>query len=269
VHPELLRFLAELEAHFRGDERCLGMFLSGSIGRGTTDEYSDIDVAVVVVDEHYEAVRDELRPHCERLAGPIAAWLPEGDRPEFVNYAFLFEAGDEVLLSDVEVVSRRVFQESRMRPDRILFDRTGLLQAATGSVTSRPVTAQALARDVTNYWVYCYLSGKYFRRKDLYKLLYVQGVLFQTHLRVLNALESEEQWRWWAGDIQRLDAEKRQELLAYFPSPSLDAIAPALAREADLFSQDAQAACRKRGIPYDPGEEAAVRRHLEQMGVIG
>jgi predicted nucleotidyltransferase len=133
MHHELICFLGELEAHFRGDERCLGMYLLGSIGKGTEDELSDVDVAVVVRDEAYPAVTAELRPVCERLAGPIAAWLPEGESPGFCNYAFLFEAGSDVLLCDAEIISERVFRERRLRPDRILFDPTGLLQDAAAA----------------------------------------------------------------------------------------------------------------------------------------
>lgn len=269
MHPALLESLSRLEAHFRQDERCLGFYLLGSIGRGETDAYSDIDAAVVVPDEHYAAVQQELRPLCERLCGPVVVWLPEGESAGFCNYAFLFESGEELLLCDLEIVAEGVFTRNRMSPDRILFDRTGLLQSASRERTAAPFTAQRLAQWIHIYWVYAYLNGKYYRRADLYKLLYVQQTLFQAHFRILNALYADTEWGWWANDIRHAPEETRQSLLVYFGAADAAAVSRALTQEFDLFSADADAACRKWGILYPGDLERAVRRHLTAMGALG
>ncbi|MBM0065887.1 nucleotidyltransferase domain-containing protein [Alkalicoccobacillus gibsonii] len=46
-----------MEGNLLQDERIIGVFYGGSIGTGTTDIYSDIDVRIVVRDEHYERYR--------------------------------------------------------------------------------------------------------------------------------------------------------------------------------------------------------------------
>src|SRR5205807_675550 len=103
-------------------------------------------------------------------------------------------------------------------PDRILFDRAGLLETASkeNAPQPQPLPVDKLRWLIDNYWVYMYLNGKYSQRADVYKLLYVQGVLFQTHLNILNALHPETQWNWWARDVKHLPEEKQQELLIYF-----------------------------------------------------
>ena len=47
-------------ALFRKDRRCVGMHLKGSGGMGTDDEYSDVDLEMVVEDAHYAAISAEL-----------------------------------------------------------------------------------------------------------------------------------------------------------------------------------------------------------------
>ena len=268
MYPVLIQSLERLQEHFRTDERCLGMYLWGSLGRGNADRYSDVDVALVVRDEEYAAVTEELRDVCEHLCGEILVWLPEGEREGFCNYAFLFSAGDRLLLYDFQILADRVFTGEQRRPGRILLDRAGALQEAMGEHGARAFAPDRLGWLIDNYWVYMYLNGKYSQRADIYKLLYVQGVLFQTHMNVLNALHPETVWTWWAGDVKALSPERRRELLVYFGAASSEAIASAISAEIPLFSRDAREACEKWGLPYPTELEAGVRAHLEAAGAL-
>ena len=270
MDPRLTSSLARLADRFREDPRCLGMFLWGSMGQGNEDAHSDVDVALVIRDEAYGAVRDELRAICEEICGPIAVWLPEGESAEACNYAFLFEAGDDLLLYDFTVMSGSELARRRSSPGRILFDAAGLLKAAAEKTEDAPPSGQwdeIIRTAIKTYWVYAYLDGKYFRRSDIFKLLYVQGVLFQTHMKLLNALHPEEAWTWWARDVKHLPEERRRQLLVYFGAGSLEVIPPALRMQADFFSEDARAACRNWSVDYPDGLEAAVRKHLRKAGM--
>lgn len=268
MHPFLLEALAAAEAHFRADARCVGMYLHGSIGRGETDAYSDIDVCAVLEDAHYPAVKGEMRELCGKLFGPIVAWLPEGERPNYCNYAFLFEHGDDLLLTDFDIISRSLFVERNQPPDRITWDPTGILREAAAKVRPRTaVAAERVLRLIDTFWVYAYLDGKYWCRKDLYKLLYVQETLFRTHARVLNLLHRDTEGSWWAGDMAELPAKDRQRMRAYFTAATLGAVARSLAKSLDLFAEDARLLCLRQNVPYPAEREAAVRRHLRALGL--
>jgi hypothetical protein len=269
MDPALQKALDRLEAHFRQDARCLGMYLWGSAGAGTADAHSDLDVAFVLREEDLAAVDRGLRPICEQLCGRIVGWMSEGASDGFASYAFLFESDERpLLLCDVQLTTPRALSRRRVRPGRILFDHAGVLGAARERAADAPFTTADLQAAVQGYWIYMYLNGKYFRRGDLYKLLYVQEVLVRNHLEVLNALEPESRWSWWARDIQRLPEAKQRELLVYFDAVDFERIAAALRREAELFARDAVLACRWHGIEYPNLLELAVRRHLEQFGVF-
>ncbi len=105
MHPGLLDSLERLKAHFAEDCRCLGMYSWGSFGTSHADAYSDIDVAVVIVDDAYRDVKRELPGICEDIFGNLVAWLPEGESDNLVNYAFLFPYRDDLLLYDLKLVT--------------------------------------------------------------------------------------------------------------------------------------------------------------------
>ncbi len=269
IHPGLRASLARIEAHFQADRRCAAMYLWGSLGNETADAYSDVDLAIVVDDLEYEAVKSELRSLCERLCGPILAWLPEGERPQSCNFAFLFACDDAVLLYDFYISSvGEAHKGPGAAPKQVVFDRNGLF-AALPSLPATPAShANGLSRDITTYWIYMYLNGKYHSRSDIYKMLYVQQTLFQTHLKVALTGNGLAPDGWWVSSLHRLSENHQQELKIYFPAPEAQAIALAIREEMDVFARDARAACEQNGVEYPNDVEEGVRRHLLQMGVV-
>ena len=268
MHPILLESLQRLQEYYAQDERCLGMYLSGSIGAGTTDEWSDVDADAVFRDEDYPTIKAEIRAVCEAQCGPLLVWLPEGESEDNVNYAFLFEAGGRSHLFDFAACRERFIRNAPwLRPQRILFDRTGLLAKAMQRTPVPCFNPADLLHQINIYYVYAYLSGKYFRRGDVYKMMYVQQVIFQAHLRVLNAFYPQAEWNWWARDIHALSPEQQTELLVYFGSNQCQTIAGALQNEMNLFSRDAQAACERYALRYPVELERGVREHFTLMGL--
>lgn len=269
IHPELEAALGRMRGCFETDERCLAMYTTGSLASGSADAFSDIDVAVVVLPEHYAAVKGEMQASCGRLCGPIAAWLPEGEQPEFVNYAFLFESGENLLLCDLMVVTP-LYQASAPppAPHQVLFDKTGVLGAG-GEPKSEWRYGQAdLSMTLRTYWVYAYLDGKYYRRGDLYKMLYVQYALFLQHVNVFRAFQPDAAWGWWARDVRHLPETSQRELLVYFGATDIAGVRAAFRVAIDTFSRDGQAACRQWDMEYPHAMERDVRAHLERFGVI-
>jgi hypothetical protein len=268
VHPHLRATVARFVAHFGADRRCVGMHLKGSGGSGTDDEYSDVDLELVVEDAQYEALSAELRAVCERICGSIRLWVPEGSGSDGCNYAFLFERDGEQFLYDFALATRSGVLADRRRPGRILFDREGLLASLRASRQPATYAPATLGESIDQYWLYAYLSGKYSRRGDVPKLLYVQQTLFQAHLRVLHALHPESASGWWPRDVERLPPAARATLMRYFPAPAADSIRAALGEEVGRFGVDARAACGRWGHGYPEELERSVLGHLRAMGAI-
>jgi hypothetical protein len=268
MHPHLRHTVDRFTALFSADPRCVGMHLKGSGGAGTDDEYSDVDLELVIEDAHYGAISAELRAICERVCGQIHLWFPEGARPDGCNYAFLFEHAGEQFLYDFALATRSAVLADARRPGRILFDRQGLLESLQATRGSSLYSPERLPYTIYHYWIYAYLSGKYARRQDVPKLLYVQQTIFRTHLEVLRALHPEGEWGWWPRDIKRLPPATQAALLRYFPAPEVPEIRTALSEEVRRFGADARAACARWGYTYPVHLEEYVLRHLRAMGAI-
>lgn len=266
MNAKLAQSIQRLEAHYRADDRCSAIFLWGSAGRGDADDFSDVDFAIVTRDEDYASLRAELQAVCERVCGPLTLWLPEADNEGFCSIAFLYLEGEEVLLYDFMMVSESQFPRHRPRQIEFLLDRGTFGESTSAPIAPKP--SSGIQTLLSTYWVYCYLNGKYFQRGDLYKILYVQQVLFQTHMRLLNYLHPDAEWGWWCLDMKRLSKHHQAEMMHYFGTATPEQVSEALEVEVDTFSRDAQAVCATFGENYPHSMEQNVRRHLVNMGVL-
>lgn len=153
----------------------------------------------------------------------------------------------------------------------MIFDRDGLFETSQALPSTSAPHATGVHHDITTYWIYIYLNGKYYSRKDTYKMLYVQQVLFQTHLKVLLKMSGITPAGWWVSDIHHLSENHQKDLKVYFPTPDIPAIVRAIGEEIDLFARDARdarAACEQNAVEYPNDLAEWVRRHLLQLGVI-
>jgi predicted nucleotidyltransferase len=68
------RLLARVTQVLVADERITAAWLSGSYGRGETDEWSDLDLHVAVADEHLQTVLDEHQTLFAKVGRPLLSW---------------------------------------------------------------------------------------------------------------------------------------------------------------------------------------------------
>jgi predicted nucleotidyltransferase len=77
------RFLAAVAGHYASDPRVRAVCVFGSLGRGTWDEYSDVDLDVVVADDAAVDPADEVRRLC--LAAGEEPVVVDRDGPQAVD----------------------------------------------------------------------------------------------------------------------------------------------------------------------------------------
>ena len=267
IHPQLLNTLEQLRDRCNEDNRCVGMYFWGSLSTDTADSHSDIDVCAVVKKECYADFKRDVPAICESIFGEPVAWMPEGERPEKVNYAFLFRFNDEILLYDFRVISESFLKNlPPVSQESILFDKSGQLKAAVAPREIKQLNAGDLGEALQNYWIYMYLNGKYFERSDLYKILYVQASLFQRHMQIIRFRYPDIAWYgWYAKDTHLCPAIHRDQLLLYYRGARMDNVAAILGEEMDLFSEEAQIVCQEWKVDYPHHTERGVRQHLGKI----
>lgn len=96
--PQHQALLQAIASYYANDPRVLAMAVFGSLGRGTWDRYSDLDLDVVIADGVEIDVIQELRRLCDSFVSigeRVALIIPDGD-----------DAGDVVLESLMELSIR-------------------------------------------------------------------------------------------------------------------------------------------------------------------
>ena len=268
MHEYLRHCIGILREFWENDSRSVAFAMNGSGGRSADDEWSDADVLLVVRDEAFSSVRADIRGLMERLCGQIKIWLPDGESDRCVNYAFLFEKDGEQFLMDHAVFCDSCISESPYcEAGVIFFDRSGELTRADKRFMDRG-TEVDIARLVDTYLVYTYLNGKYYRRKDTAKLLYIQNTLQGLHMKVLSVLYPGHKFSGWpAGDFHFLSDEHQKAILEYANAPNREEIARHIMSELNNFRNDAQAACKAAALPYPEEGDRFVLRQLIDAGL--
>ncbi len=77
--------------HYADDDRVLAVTVFGSVGRGTWDEYSDLDLDVVIADGVRLDVPNEVRRLCQALGQEPVVVVPDRDDAVDVVLASLME----------------------------------------------------------------------------------------------------------------------------------------------------------------------------------
>lgn len=267
MHEYLRHTIEGFLEYFKQDEHCLCVLLHGSAGTGRDDIYSDVDLSIIVTEDSYKEMKDKLPELSEKICGKIHLWFPEGERANHVNHAFLFEAEGEQFLYDLAVMTQSFYTTKGYDPSEvILFDRTGTIQDIRDKQPRRGIQRETIPNLIKQYWLYTYLTGKYYRRADLYKLIYIQHFLFDKHMMLLGALYPNTGWTWWPVDLMKLSKEDQMNMLIYLRNIEMESIAADIMEEISVFSRDAKRICERFDFKYPHELEKYVRKHLYCMG---
>lgn len=203
--------LASLATSLAADERVVAAWLTGSYAHGDADAVSDIDVTVVIADEHAAALcrRDEMVtawPPAERLAlfarfGQPANVhennynAPEGGTFTSVLYQPPAHVVDWILVP--HALARR--------PDtaRVLFERRPVAPAPPPEPLSPDALAARVSEQIAFFWMMAAVTVKYLVRGDLGFVVHWLDELSLLALHVESQLAGQL-WRYRRELIRRL-----------------------------------------------------------------
>lgn len=166
LHLKHLRdgILDRLLGILQRDERVRAVWLSGSLGRGNADDWSDIDIHVAVTDADLDAWHSE-RPQLHQAVGHPVLVLPDKFHPPAAgSYQGILFAGP--VFVDLNLVAA---SEAHPKPDtRILLDRLPLPTPAI-SLPEQSQQRADLAHNLGRFWKMTQIVLKYTARGDLQK----------------------------------------------------------------------------------------------------
>jgi predicted nucleotidyltransferase len=113
--------LAGIVAGLEADERVTAAWLAGSLGRGSADDLSDIDIWIAVHDDALPAIAADPLAFAQELTKPVHAFPVPANAPPGGAYLFsIVDAGDS--LQQVEWYREPASAAARPRSTRMLFE---------------------------------------------------------------------------------------------------------------------------------------------------
>jgi len=162
------------------DERVVAAWLYGSLGRGTEDALSDIDLWVVVQDEHIEAVRDKRHEYAAALDNPLLVVDAPQNAPP--NGAFLtaLYAGKVAGLQHVDWTWQAQSAASIPSDVKLLLRRVDIPHKPAAATQPPEALARAVSREMAFFWMMVPVAAKYVIRHQPWMVVNLLSIIQHT-----------------------------------------------------------------------------------------
>jgi len=200
--------LERLMARLRDDERVAAVWLSGSFGRTTADDWSDLDLHVAVRDESFAAWLEE-REALLAGVGELLMVLP-GPASERGEYQGVMFAGPVLLDLAVHPVSMAIRDTETL----LLFERFTIPLREIGDLPDDARRSQ-LRNQVDFFWAMTPIAVKHAGRGNMHRAVMQIDLLGMTFVRIWRLLYEPE--RRDAGGLHWLQPERDAALIRRLP----------------------------------------------------
>ncbi len=153
-----------------GDDRIDAAWLHGSMGRGTEDDWSDIDLWIVVADEAWDAVAGERGEFVKRVGELLLVVEAPQNAPQGGAYLLAMYAGVQgPHILDCSWQPRSLAR--RGADTRVLFDRVVIVEAEGRAELSEEERLEGARHQVGFFWMMVAIVGKYIARREAWEVL--------------------------------------------------------------------------------------------------
>lgn len=241
------------------DERCKGGWHYGSISRGADDIYSDYDPIFLVDDKDFEEFAADVPKILAKASDELLILWPENfNDAHFKNFCSVIRLGSNLHQFDFFIINAGYPEAWMCRQhckgctrDNIIFDRSGEVAEFLdrGYRTDNDIPDAVRAMDT--YWFHAEMLIKYFKRKDMFKLIKNFDVLFHAHVDLLLSQFDNIDWGGWESKVKYcVPDEKQQHLTCYLTKADFKEMEAVIRKGMELFLLDAKEVCQVKGINY-------------------
>ncbi len=201
--------LQQAQTMLLADQRIVAAWLFGSVGRRTSDAFSDLDVWVVVKDDYIETISAERQSYAAQLDRPVLLLESPGNAPAGGAYLMALYPG-QAGVHQVDWYWQRQSDASLPRHAVLLFDREGIprdtrQEQLDPAGTPAPLTRQERAKQATQlsafFWAMSNIAVKSILRHQAWTAVsHLEGlqVLVNGMKRLVGlstVQEGQEEWR--------------------------------------------------------------------------
>lgn len=266
VNPD--KIITLLKEKLESNPSVVGLVLAGSYARNTiynADEYSDMEVYIIVEDDKLEGFEKQLPALVDKL-GPVVFSY----KNRWAGFSTVY---DNLFRLELPVAKRSeissVFSRPKAQPVKVLIDKTrGELKSALDKRPEKIDFEKVFAETVENFWYMTIVAVQYYKKGEYWNARHAQEVIMIPSLIKFMALTENP-------DILLLEANKRIEeflpkkylktLKDICPPYHVNQIERSLKRNIEEFSKIAKKVAEKYNWEYPVALENKIRPKLENL----
>jgi hypothetical protein len=192
---------------------------------------------------------------CDEL---VICWPENYNDGHFKNFCSVLKIGDNLHQHDFFIMNAGYpmtwFCRQHLKGctrNNLIFDRTGETGILLDKGYRTDNNIPDIIRAMDTYWFHAEMLIKYFKRKDIFKLIKNVDMIFHAHVDLLLGQYDTLDYGAWETKVKKcIPKGKQDHLLAYFVPAEFDALEQMILKCMTLFKEDALDACREKGIAY-------------------
>jgi hypothetical protein len=243
----------------KNDNRCHGGWHFGSLVRGLSDEYSDVDPIFLIKGKYFEEVAIDL-PNIMKMAcdNLVIFWKEGYNNDELKSFGCELEIDGKYYQFDIFIINDQKIDAwfcklhyTDITSENIIFDSDGEISKLISTAPKGTIFERDINHSIITYWHHVHMVIKYFMREDYFKLHSNFNTIMQSHIELLLAKYDNTTWGGWDSKLKLcVPVEKQIHLKKYFDSTNIDKMKENLKESIEWFCIDAKSICEEKNIPY-------------------
>lgn len=220
----------------------------GSTVRGSSDEYSDIDIVILADKSAYGETDRRLT---EMLAGVcdevILCWGEDFNGETMKNYDYILSLDGKIFQYDVFLLNSGFIDDYMCRlhytgltEENIIFSKDNAAEELIEKAPKGEPWRADVKRLAETYWLHVQMSVKYFLRRDFFKLNKVLRTLMDTHTSLLLTGYDKTNWGGAENKLKFIPVEKQVHLMKYGCTEDFKLMKKNLKWSMDCFEKDVE-----------------------------
>lgn len=239
-------------------EDVLGAWNFGSETHGLSDEYSDVDIVLLIEGKQFETFACSLDSYLSQISDEVLLCWPEDFNSEsIINNGYLLLKDNRIFQFDVFLLNLDRVHDYMCRihymdleEKDIFFDKAGAVQGLLLADLKGSCWNDNIERLEQTFWYHANMTSKYIKREDYFKLRNVVNMLYETHLSMLLTGYDKTTWGGSANKLHFIPKEKQEHLKAYYCSENFEQVKENLIKNMKMFQVDAEDVYRLKSKKY-------------------
>ena len=272
MNQDLKNIFDRFTDKIKNADEIIGAWNFGSELHGNADEYSDVDIVLLVRGTLPEAelkIDSLLEEICEKV---LLRWEEDFNSDAIINNGYILENNGLLHQFDVFLLNCNMLDDFMCRihytglsEKDIIFDKNGDVKKLARNSPQGSRWNDDPDRLQRTYWYHLNMAAKYLLRKDLFKLNDIFRTLYDTHASLLLSAYDTITWGGQASKLKYIPEEKQEHLKKYYCTEDFGLDRDNLVTSAELFEKDLSEILAEKNMLHKPETGIAVIKQLTDL----